>query len=175
MFCLGFCISTWLFLLAAQRFVHLHFFSLIYSAKTTSVAAVFFACKSSQSIRTCFCRYLSHCMVLVKARIALFGLCCFFCCYLPLFLALTTILCPYDPNSFDDHFVAIPKKDVVNSFLLPPEIRYHHHHLQFEPPTLPLYKGKYIAIMPHNRDASRDSRDRDMIVRSQTVPMYVQP
>lgn len=103
-------------------------------------------------------------MVLVNARIALFGLCFFFFLLLLLFLlssfvfCFDDLLCPYDLNSFDDHFVAIPKKDVIHSFLLPP--RYHHHH-------------QFLAIMPHNRDASRDSRDRDMILRSQTVPMYV--
>lgn len=112
-------------------------------------------------------------MVLVNARIALFGLCCFFLLLLlsSFVFCFDDLLCPYDLNPFDDHFVAIPKKDVVDSFLLPP--RYHHHHYQFDHPTLPLYKEKYLAIMPHNRDASRDSRDRDMILRSQTVPMYV--
>lgn len=101
-------------------------------------------------------------MVLVNARIALFGL-CFFSVVVVIFAVFVCfcfddLLCPYDLNSFDDHFVAIPKKDVIHSFLLPP--RYHHHH-------------QFLAIMPHNRDASRDSRDRDMILRSQTVPMYV--
>lgn len=108
-------------------------------------------------------------MVLVNARLALFGLCCFL--LLSSFVScFHDLLCPYDLNPFDDRFVAIPKKDVVDSFLLPP--RYHHHY-QFDHLTLPSHEKKYVAIMPtHTRDASRD---RDMIVRSQTVPMYVQP
>lgn len=71
-------------------------------------------------------------MVLVNARIASFGLCYFFLLLLLLLLSsfvsfFDDFLCLYDINSFDDHFVAIPKKD-VDSFLLP--LKYHHHHHQ---------------------------------------------
>ena len=95
----------------------------------------------------------------VRTRIALFGLCCFL-----LFSSFVTcfhdLLRPYDPNySVDDHFVAF-SKEVAGLIPLPP--RYHRLFEEEE---------ERISIMPaHTREASRD---RELVVRSQSVPMYV--
>lgn len=94
-----------------------------------------------------------------QTRITLFGLCCFL-----LFSSFVTcfydLLRPYDLNySVDDHFIAF-SKDVAGLIPFPPR----YHHLLDE-------EEKRISIMPaHTREASRD---REVVVRSQSVPMYV--